>query len=261
VDEQAFLNRVKTAVARTVPDFGKHMNDHVREMRQHGDLNIGGVGGPGGPVAAASQPAPRPALLGEMAGLPAAGAQMELAAHWVAEFARVGGRGRIAANAAEAIASVTEMVAAILQERGGYAIVTAHPALEGIAPALAAAGLPVELYREAGDRQRLAGATVGVTVASAAIAESGSLVIESHTHQGRYSSLLPPVHLAVVPPGALAPSVVGWLATRGERFQAGEDLPSSTAFATGPSRSADIAGDLALGVHGPGEAHAVVVLA
>jgi L-lactate dehydrogenase complex protein LldG len=39
----------------------------------------------------------------------------------------------------------------------------------------------------------------------------------------------------------------------------GTDLPSSVAIVTGPSRSADIEQRLAVGVHGPGEVHIVLV--
>ena len=39
----------------------------------------------------------------------------------------------------------------------------------------------------------------------------------------------------------------------------GPDLPSSVAIVTGPSRSADIEQKLAVGVHGPGEVHVVLV--
>lgn len=251
MDEQAFLARVRKAMARTAPSFGHLLNDHAQIMRQHG-----------------AEPAPRqevpdaPRCLGELLGLPAADDQTALASHWAQEYGKLGGRPRIAAGPAEAAAALVETAASVLKVRGGFCIVTAHPLLEswGLLAALTSAGLPVELYRGPEDRERLAQATLGITVATAAIAETGTLVIESHTHQGRYSSLLPPVHMAVIPPGALVPGVAGWLAGRGSRYRAGEEMPSSTAFATGPSRSADIAGDLALGVHGPGEVHAVVVL-
>ena len=73
--------------------------------------------------------------------------------------------------------------------------------------------------------------------------------------EARLISLLPPVHVAVVP---------------AERILSGLDelftvLPhpavqsSSMVLITGPSRTADIEQILVRGVHGPGEIHVVVV--
>ncbi|TML10382.1 MAG: lactate utilization protein C, partial [Actinobacteria bacterium] len=39
----------------------------------------------------------------------------------------------------------------------------------------------------------------------------------------------------------------------------GTDLPSALAIVTGPSRSADIEQRLAVGVHGPGDVHVLIL--
>ncbi|MFZ5822816.1 MAG: LUD domain-containing protein [Bacillota bacterium] len=128
---------------------------------------------------------------------------------------------------------VVEIVKEVLAQRGGHCIISDHPlfAAWDLHGALERADVPVGRYRSEADRPSLALATVSVTVASAA---------------------------ALILPGTLVPGVAGWMIARAQRYRSGEELPSSIVLATGPSRSADIAGDLALGVHGPGEVYAVL---
>jgi L-lactate dehydrogenase complex protein LldG len=267
VDEQLFLARVRRAVRRTAPHFGLLMNDHIRRMRAHGaagkqvDRPASGMDRSGEAAGDLTAPGAVPRYLGELLDLPAPSDQDGLIDRWTREFERLGGRAVIAAGTAEAVGAVVTIVREVVSRRGGPCAVPVHPLLAdwNLAQALEQAGVPVVHYRGLVDREALAGAEVGVVVASAAIAETGTLVYESHAYQGRCASLLPPIAVTVVPPGAVVPGVAGWFAERGARFRGGEEMPSSIAFATGPSRSADIAGDLALGVHGPGEVHAVLV--
>lgn len=118
----------------------------------------------------------------------------------------------------------------------------------------------IELFAE---RAARAGFTVhrgeipqleGAEISHAAygLADTGSVVLLS-SDEPRSRSLLPWRHVTVV----RAESIVGGLE---ELFEAlGTDLPSSVAIVTGPSRSADIEQKLAVGVHGPGEVHVVIV--
>lgn len=71
----------------------------------------------------------------------------------------------------------------------------------------------------------------------------------------RLISLLPPVHIAVVPVNRLL-SGLDELYTLVPRPA---DRTSSMVFITGPSRTADIEQLLVRGVHGPGELHVVLV--
>jgi L-lactate dehydrogenase complex protein LldG len=104
-------------------------------------------------------------------------------------------------------------------------------------------------------RALCATADVGITSADYALADTGTLVMLASPAEARLISLLPPVHIAVVP---------------AERVLSGLDelftiLPdpaaqtSSMVLITGPSRTADIEQILVRGVHGPGEIHVVVV--
>lgn len=97
-------------------------------------------------------------------------------------------------------------------------------------------------------RAELAAAEVGLTAVDAAIAETGSLVLVSAPERPRTASLLPPLHVALVRAGQIAPTFRVALARLRDRFAASSALH----LITGPSRTADIELQLTLGVHGPG---------
>lgn len=100
--------------------------------------------------------------------------------------------------------------------------------------------------RSEGDLRVLcATADVGLSSADAALAETGSVVIASGPGRSRLATLLPPVHVALVPEARLTPDIFTWTAARkGER-------PASVTLVSGPSKTADIEQTLAIGVHGP----------
>jgi L-lactate dehydrogenase complex protein LldG len=101
------------------------------------------------------------------------------------------------------------------------------------------------------DEAKINDYSFGITRASAAIAESGTLMLKDSVTSARLAALAPWVHVAV-----LAESdIVG---TIGEAIQRFGDDPSII-FATGPSKTADIEGILIEGVHGPGIQIALVL--
>jgi L-lactate dehydrogenase complex protein LldG len=92
----------------------------------------------------------------------------------------------------------------------------------------------------------------GVSRAIYALADTGSVVLSASPEEPRAASLLPDVHVTLVSEDVILPGLE-------ELFTAvGDDLPSSLAIVTGPSRSADIEQKLTVGVHGPGEVHVVI---
>jgi L-lactate dehydrogenase complex protein LldG len=94
-------------------------------------------------------------------------------------------------------------------------------------------------------------AFLGVSLARAAAAETGTLFLESR--EGRLLQLLPPVHLIWVPSDRIFTTLSGALASL-------RDHPNSVlALHSGPSRSADIGRIMVQGIHGPGRALAAVV--
>jgi L-lactate utilization protein LutC len=104
-------------------------------------------------------------------------------------------------------------------------------------------------------RSACAAADFGITSADYALADTGTLVMLSSPREPRMISLLPPVHIAVMPREKI-------LTGLDELFTV---LPgpsretSSMVLITGPSRTADIEQILVRGVHGPGEIHVIVV--
>jgi len=94
-------------------------------------------------------------------------------------------------------------------------------------------------------------AALGVSMARAAVAETGSLVLDAR--DGRRTQLLPPTHLVVL----RRSDVFGTLAEALERLSA--DLTSALGLHSGPSKSADIGQILVKGVHGPGRVVTLLV--
>ena len=75
------------------------------------------------------------------------------------------------------------------------------------------------------------------------------MVVSSARAGGRSASLLPPVHLALLPASRVLASASELWRRMGEHFPDGP--PSQLVFISGPSRSADIEFTLTVGVHGP----------
>lgn len=84
----------------------------------------------------------------------------------------------------------------------------------------------------------------GITRASIAIAESGTIVLKDTETSARLAALAPWIHVAVI-------NVSDIVATPLEAIQKFGNDPSII-FCTGPSKTADIEGILIEGVHGPG---------
>jgi L-lactate dehydrogenase complex protein LldG len=93
----------------------------------------------------------------------------------------------------------------------------------------------------------------GVSQALYGVADTGSVVLAASPQEPRARSLLPFVHVSLLREDRILRGLE-------ELFEAvGSSLPSALAIVTGPSSSADIEQTLVVGVHGPGEAHVVLV--
>ena len=124
--------------------------------------------------------------------------------------------------------------------------------LDALASALADAGHEVVRPSDATFRERLPVAALGITRCTAAIADTGTLLLVFDGAHPRSTSLVPRVHLAIVNESDLVASLPDAFA------RMPSPPPSAMTFVTGPSRSADIEQLLTLGVHGPAEVHVVL---
>ncbi|MDF9745112.1 LUD domain-containing protein [Natrinema salsiterrestre] len=101
----------------------------------------------------------------------------------------------------------------------------------------------------------LEAARTGVTPVSFAIAEYGTVAVESTADGAEPISLYPDRHVAVVAESDVVPDLSAGFTRLAEGFDAGRD---SVVFATGRSATADM-GDLVHGVHGPGDVDVIVL--
>ena len=137
-------------------------------------------------------------------------------------------------------------------------------------PVLAAPGLPAPCLdalraRLAPDAELLerglaaqaGGIDVGLARALAAVADTGSCLVEDTDENVRLATMLPDISLLLLPEGAVLPdlSAAGTVV----RDALSGDAPRRLTFITGPSRTADIERVLTLGVHGPLELHILLL--
>ena len=99
----------------------------------------------------------------------------------------------------------------------------------------------------------------GITVATAGVASTGSLVLVSSDHELRLASLVPPRHLVLVSATQLVEDLLDLSGPGGVLESQGGTISSSMTLVTGPSKTADIEGVLVTGVHGPGTVQIVLV--
>ncbi len=104
-------------------------------------------------------------------------------------------------------------------------------------------------------RDVAANAEVGISSADYALADPGALVLLSTSHEDRLISLLPSIHIAVVPSQA----VLNGLDELFTVLPDPAEVSSSMVLIAGPSRTGDIEMKLTLGVHGPREICLVIV--
>ncbi len=116
------------------------------------------------------------------------------------------------------------------------------------------AGLGLERVDGSARPADLAEFDLGITLADAAIAETGTIAQCARPFRPRSISLVPRCHLVLVPRDRLLASLEDLFEgiTSGASWAGGpEEFASYFTWITGPSRTADIEKTLTIGVHGP----------
>jgi L-lactate utilization protein LutC len=113
------------------------------------------------------------------------------------------------------------------------------------------------LLLENADAPQLFGCDIGITGAQWAIAETGTLVLESDEERHRLASLVPTVHIAIIEAARVRRTLGEVLGALSEKGRSG--LSPTVTFITGPSRTSDIELTLAIGVHGPAELFVIIL--
>ena len=110
-------------------------------------------------------------------------------------------------------------------------------------------------------RQKFIEATVGISGANMAIAETGTIVLVTNEGNADLTTTLPPVHIALFGIDKLVATLDDAVAVLRmlPRSGTGQIMSSYVNWITGPSRSADIEQSLTIGVHGPREMHCVIL--
>jgi L-lactate dehydrogenase complex protein LldG len=99
---------------------------------------------------------------------------------------------------------------------------------------------------------------IGVTGADYALADTGTVVLLSGREHHRLMSLLPPVHVCLLPTERILPNLTSLLDHVSDKSYSRERPPHALTCITGPSRTADIEQTITTGVHGPKALHVLL---
>jgi len=119
----------------------------------------------------------------------------------------------------------------------------------------------IQSHARASLRKKFIDATVGISGANMAIAETGTIVLVTNEGNADLTTTLPPVHIALFGIDKLVATLDDAVAVLRmlPRSGTGQIMTSYVNWITGPSRSADIEQSLTIGVHGPRELHCVIL--
>jgi L-lactate dehydrogenase complex protein LldG len=147
---------------------------------------------------------------------------------------------------------ITDALSQIITDRNGQRLaISDNREVERL---LHLTDLEIEELGIAPDAQDIFRFDIGISTAQAAIAETGTLVLDSAHERHRLVSLVPPVHIAIVNASRICETPAEALTL----LHGAREISPAVTFITGPSRTADIELTLAIGVHGPQELYVII---
>ena len=108
-------------------------------------------------------------------------------------------------------------------------------------------------------RDLTARASLGITGCAWAVADTGTVAVVGGAAGGLWPTLLPPAHLSVVRTGQIVGTVGDGLRALADQARSRGRFPPMVKLISGPSSTADIEGQLWVGVHGPARVGVVLV--
>ena len=191
------------------------------------------------------------------------GSEQDVCSAMATQVDAVGGQATIVNDAGEAREALQQI---IQRHKVTAALCWQHPVLDRLEvgqflQAQDVTGYDHDALRslpQSQQREIMLAAGLGISSATYAIAETGTLVMAAQPGRERSVSLLPPVHVAVIEQSQIVPDLIDVIAALSSG-QPDNRLPSNVTLITGPSKTGDIELQLTTGVHGPGTWYVIIV--